>query len=76
MVTGRGLAGAFHHKLPRPLIAIVACALFIANTANVGVDLSGMADAAQMFVILTRALTLNRQGLTNNGIRPSKRTNG
>jgi len=49
MVTGRGLAGAFHHKLPRPLIAIAACALFIANTINVGADLSGMADAAQMF---------------------------
>jgi Mn2+ and Fe2+ transporters of the NRAMP family len=49
MVTGRGLAGAFHHKLPRPVIAIVACALFIANTINVGADLSGMADAAQMF---------------------------
>jgi Mn2+/Fe2+ NRAMP family transporter len=49
MVTGRGLAGAFHHKLPRPLIAVVACALFIANTINVGADLSGMADAAQTF---------------------------
>jgi NRAMP (natural resistance-associated macrophage protein)-like metal ion transporter len=49
MVTGRGLAGAFHHKLPRSLIAIAACALFIANTINVGADLSGMADAAQMF---------------------------
>src|SRR6476660_6003119 len=49
MVTGRGLAGAFHHKLPRPLIAIAAGALFIANTINVGADLSGMADAAQMF---------------------------
>src|SRR5580765_7044491 len=49
MITGRGLAGAFHHKLPRPLIAIAACALFVANTINVGADLSGMADAAQMF---------------------------
>jgi Mn2+/Fe2+ NRAMP family transporter len=49
MVTSRGLAGAFHHELPRPLIAIAACALFIANTINVGADLSGMADAAQMF---------------------------
>jgi NRAMP (natural resistance-associated macrophage protein)-like metal ion transporter len=49
MVTGRGLAGAFHHKLPRWLIAIAACALFVANTINVGADLSGMADAAQMF---------------------------
>jgi Mn2+/Fe2+ NRAMP family transporter len=41
MMTGRGLAGAFHHKLPRPLIAIAACALFVANTINVGADLRG-----------------------------------
>ncbi len=49
MMSGRGLAGAFHHKLARPLIIIAACALFVANTINVGADLSGMADAAQMF---------------------------
>src|SRR5437773_10444343 len=40
MVTGRGLVGAFHHKLARPLIAILACTLFVANTINVGADLS------------------------------------
>src|SRR2546421_10263946 len=49
MQSGRGLAGAFHHKLPRPLIGIAAGALFVANTINVGADLSGMADAAKMF---------------------------
>jgi Mn2+/Fe2+ NRAMP family transporter len=49
MQSGRGLAGAFHHKLPRPLIILAACALFFANTINVGADLSGMADAAKMF---------------------------
>ncbi len=48
MVTGRGLAGAFHHKFPKPLIAIFAAALLIANTINIGADLSGMADAAEM----------------------------
>jgi Mn2+/Fe2+ NRAMP family transporter len=48
MVTGRGLAGAFHHKLPKPIILIFACALLIANTINIGADLSGMADAAEM----------------------------
>ena len=48
MVTGRGLAGAFHHKLPKPIIIIFAGALLIANTINIGADLSGMADAAQM----------------------------
>jgi NRAMP (natural resistance-associated macrophage protein)-like metal ion transporter len=48
MVTGRGLAGAFHQKYPRPLILIAATALFGANSINVGADLSGMADAAEM----------------------------
>ena len=48
MVTGRGLAGAFHHKLPKLLITIFAAALLLANTINIGADLSGMADAAQM----------------------------
>lgn len=48
MVTGRGLAGAFHHKFPRPVIALAALALLIANTINIAADLAGMADAAQM----------------------------
>jgi NRAMP (natural resistance-associated macrophage protein)-like metal ion transporter len=48
MVTGRGLAGAFHHKYPKPLILAAAVALFVANSINVGADLSGMADAAEM----------------------------
>jgi NRAMP (natural resistance-associated macrophage protein)-like metal ion transporter len=48
MVTGRGLAGALHHKFPRPLILVAAVALFVANSINVGADLSGMADAAAM----------------------------
>src|SRR5436309_6609438 len=48
MVTGRGLAGALHHKYPRPLILVAAIALFGANSINVGADLSGMADAAEM----------------------------
>jgi NRAMP (natural resistance-associated macrophage protein)-like metal ion transporter len=48
MVTGRGLAGALHRKYPRPLIMVAAISLFAANSINVGADLSGMADAAQM----------------------------
>src|SRR5919204_4886592 len=48
MVTGRGLTGAFHRKFPRPLIVIAASALFVANSINVGADLSGMAEAAEM----------------------------
>lgn len=48
MVTGAGLAGAFRKKFPKPLIILASLALFIANTINVGADLSGMADAAEM----------------------------
>jgi Mn2+/Fe2+ NRAMP family transporter len=48
MVTGEGLAGALRKKLPRSFIVIVSFALFIANTINVGADLAGMADAAEM----------------------------
>jgi NRAMP (natural resistance-associated macrophage protein)-like metal ion transporter len=48
MVTGRGLAGAMHRRIPRPLILVAAVALFAANSINVGADLSGMADAAGM----------------------------
>jgi NRAMP (natural resistance-associated macrophage protein)-like metal ion transporter len=52
MVTGRGLAGAMHRRLPRPFIVIAAVALFAANSINVGADLSGMADAAQMLTTI------------------------
>jgi Mn2+/Fe2+ NRAMP family transporter len=48
MVTGRGLAGALRQKFPRWLVAAVAIGLFFANTLNVGADLAGMADAAEM----------------------------
>ena len=48
MVTGMGLSGALHKKFPRWLIGIAAVALLSANTINIGADLSGMADAAEM----------------------------
>jgi NRAMP (natural resistance-associated macrophage protein)-like metal ion transporter len=48
MVTGRGLGGALQRKVPRWMLIVVACALFAANSINVGSDLSGMADAAEM----------------------------
>ena len=48
MVTGRGVAGALRHKFPRPVLLIAAVALFTANTINVGADLAGMADAAEL----------------------------
>lgn len=48
MVTGGGLAGALRKKFPIPLLIIASIALLIANTINIGADLSGMADAAEM----------------------------
>jgi NRAMP (natural resistance-associated macrophage protein)-like metal ion transporter len=48
MVTGQGIAGALRHKFPRSVLLVAAIALFIANTINVGADLSGMADAAEL----------------------------
>jgi NRAMP (natural resistance-associated macrophage protein)-like metal ion transporter len=48
MVTGRGLGGALRQKFPRWVLIIVACALFAANSINVGADLIGMADAGEM----------------------------
>jgi NRAMP (natural resistance-associated macrophage protein)-like metal ion transporter len=48
MVTGRGLGDALRRKGPRSLLFIGAGALLIANSINVGADLSGMADAAAM----------------------------
>jgi len=48
MVTGTGLGGALRRKGPRWLLFGGALGLLIANTINVGADLSGMADAAAM----------------------------
>lgn len=48
MVTGRGLGGALRQKIPRPLLIAATLGLFGANSINVGSDLSGMADAAEM----------------------------
>ena len=48
MVTGRGLIGALGMKFPRPVLACAAAALLLANTINIGADLSAMADAMEM----------------------------
>lgn len=48
MVTGMGLGDALRRKGPRWLLFGGALGLLVANTINVGSDLSGMADAAGM----------------------------
>jgi Mn2+/Fe2+ NRAMP family transporter len=47
-VTGEGLAGNFKQRFPSWLLRVVIVALLAANTINIGADLSGMADAAEM----------------------------
>lgn len=48
MVSGYGLAHGLRQKFPRPVVAVAAMALLIANTVNIGADLTAMADAAHM----------------------------
>jgi len=48
MVTGMGLAGALRQKMPKLVLVMITLSLFAANTINVGADLSGMADVANL----------------------------
>lgn len=48
MVTGRGLMASLERRFPRPVLAAACFALLAANVINIGADLSGMADAAEM----------------------------
>lgn len=48
MCSGYGLARALRRKFPTPLVAAASLALLGANIINIGADLSGMADAAEM----------------------------
>ena len=48
MVTGEGLACNLRKKLPRAVLLVLSVGLLLANTMNIGADLLGMADAAEM----------------------------
>jgi len=48
MVTGMGIAAALRQKVPKPVLVVISFALFMANTINIGADLSAMADATEM----------------------------
>jgi NRAMP (natural resistance-associated macrophage protein)-like metal ion transporter len=56
MVTGEGLAGGLRKKFPKSLLIMASLALLVANTANIGSDLAGMADAAEMLTGLNSHL--------------------
>lgn len=49
MSSGLGLAAALRTRFPRSVVMLAAVALLITNTINIGADLAGMADAAEMF---------------------------
>jgi NRAMP (natural resistance-associated macrophage protein)-like metal ion transporter len=48
MVTGEGLASGLRRKIPRWICIVFVIALLVVNTINVGADLAGMADAAEL----------------------------
>jgi NRAMP (natural resistance-associated macrophage protein)-like metal ion transporter len=48
MVTGEGLASGLKRRIPRWICVAFVVALLVANTINVGADLAGMADAAEL----------------------------
>jgi NRAMP (natural resistance-associated macrophage protein)-like metal ion transporter len=48
MVTGRGLMAAMRQRFPRPVLFLICGALAVANGINIGADLDGMADAAEL----------------------------
>jgi Mn2+/Fe2+ NRAMP family transporter len=53
MVTGRGLIGALRQRFPPGVLLVGSVGLLIANTINIGADLSAMADAAELFTGLS-----------------------
>ena len=58
MCSGYGLARALRRKFPTPLVAAASLALLAANIINIGADLSGMADAAEMLTGLNSHLSV------------------
>ena len=48
MVTGRGLGANIRSAIPVPLAYVIAAAVIVANTFNVGADFAGMAASAHM----------------------------
>jgi NRAMP (natural resistance-associated macrophage protein)-like metal ion transporter len=47
-VTGRGLAANMLDVFPRPVVGVLVALLFVANTINVGADLSAMGAAVKL----------------------------
>lgn len=54
LVTGQGLAAVLRRHYPRPLLYAACLLLLVANVFNIGADLGGMAEAAEMLTGLPR----------------------
>jgi NRAMP (natural resistance-associated macrophage protein)-like metal ion transporter len=63
MVTGGGLTSALRKKFPQPVLVVVGTALFIANTINIGADLSGMADVGHLLTAIPAGILVVAFGL-------------
>jgi len=50
MVSGKGLAAVLQRHMPGPVLYVVAAIVIVANTFNIGADISGMAASMQMVV--------------------------
>jgi NRAMP (natural resistance-associated macrophage protein)-like metal ion transporter len=64
MVSGVGLAAALQKKFPRPVLMLMALALFLANAINIGADLSGMADVSFLLTGISARIFVVVFGLT------------
>src|SRR4029078_8587101 len=49
-VTGHGLAANMMDVFPRPVVGVLVALLFVANTINIGADLSAMGAAVKLAV--------------------------
>jgi NRAMP (natural resistance-associated macrophage protein)-like metal ion transporter len=58
MVTGMGLAGVVRRQYSRSVLWVACALLIIANTFNIGADLGGMAEVAQMISGVTAFIWL------------------
>lgn len=58
MVTGQGLAGVVRRRYSAPVLWGACALLIVANTFNIGADLGGMAEVAQMISGVSRFVWL------------------